>query len=186
MKNLSLIPITAALITICSCSFVERNTIGLFAGDSKKVEQVPFASSSSPQAEVERPQEAASASNASTQKLHDGNTAKVNVANLPNKPLSKLENDNSDSQVEVIWAIPQEPVEGFNIHYGYTRDNLNKTVKVNAKQLMRYEDPKYGFVYRHLIKNLEESKSIYVSLSAYNGDKESEASSIFEVTVNKK
>lgn len=188
MKTPTLITTLYILLSFTSCSFIERNTLGLFASNTSQQEQTPFVSSpNAATSKLENTEFDSSRQLETLNKVNEkpsyDNSAKVNIANLPSHSTTRAEPQKPSSEVEVIWAIPQEPVEGFIIRYGYTRDNLEKLVKVDAKKLQRYDDPKYGFIYRHIIRNLENSKSIYVTLAAYNGDKESEPSNIFEVGV---
>ncbi|MBN8549927.1 MAG: hypothetical protein J0M12_11480 [Deltaproteobacteria bacterium] len=150
-------------ISLSSCSFIERNTIGLFSADSAQ------AGFSSPQQPVP---------------AEDGtNLSRVTVK--PQAP-APTATPAPGTRVEVIWAIPKDPVDGFIIRYGYTKTELKFEEKVHGTALDRFDDPKYGFVYRYVLKNVPANTTVYVSLIAYTGNEQSAPSPVFEVAPRKK
>lgn len=154
---------TLAVIVLSGCSFVERNTLGLFRADSV---QPGF---SSPGLEP--------ATSAPPPSVSEHTTTVTMSPRYPaSGPAVEL-----GSRVEVIWAIPQEPVDGYVVRYGYTRDDLKFEEKIPAEKLDRYEDPQYGFVYRHVLKDVPPNSTVFVSLSAYTGRNTSPPSTVFEV-----
>jgi hypothetical protein len=72
--------------------------------------------------------------------------------------------------VEVIWEIPSEPVDGFVIRYGQTRDNLSKETTILRSELREESDPNYGSIYRYAIRDIPEDQSVFVSVAAFKGD----------------
>ena len=106
-------------------------------------------------------------------------------APLPGTPLAveKLQRPqkSAPTDVEILWEIPQQPVDGFVIRYGFSRSGLDKTVKVKAMDIEKIDDPVHGPVIRYLLKDIPSDKRIYITVSAYSGDKESDASGMFEV-----
>ena len=87
----------------------------------------------------------------------------------------------SPPDVEVIWAIPDSPVEQYIIQYGFSRESLNNSVTVSAANLERYEDPAHGFVYKYVLKGIPEFQTIFVSLTAQAGEETSPPSPVFEI-----
>lgn len=153
-RRLLIICITLSVFS--ACSFVERNTIGLFRHDDAS----PGFSSTTPVAPS------------------DPDPVSVNVQP---KPEAKVETVVPGTRVEVIWEIPKDPVDGYIIRYGFNRDKLEFEEKVSSSSLDRFEDPKFGFVYRHVLKNVPPEKSVFVSLTAYTGTERSAPSPVFEV-----
>ena len=144
------------LITIFSlnaCEFLSRNTVGLFDGDTP-----PLATT---QANVETKEASRFSSTATS-----GPTDKIPAP----------------SDVAIVWKIPQDPVDGFVVHYGYNKDLLSNEIRVKCDALEKFEDPANGFVYRYYLKSLPENKVIFVSLSSFKGDAVSRPSSVWAVS----
>lgn len=101
---------------------------------------------------------------------------KVNIQALETEkpPIEK-------SYLELIWQIPSGPTEGFVIRYGYSRDKLEFETKVGVNDLERYEDPSYGYVYRYLLQDQPDDKSVFVAIASFDKDKTSEFSEIYEI-----
>ena len=85
------------------------------------------------------------------------------------------------TDVEVVWAVPTEPVEGYVIHYGLSKTTLTLKDRVNVERLERIEDPVRGALFRYLLKGVPTDRAIYVSVAAFEGEEESEPSEILEV-----
>lgn len=85
------------------------------------------------------------------------------------------------SNIEVVWAVPAEPVEGFVIYYGLSRDNLEFKVRVAAESLEQTQDNERGLVYRYVVRDVAADKPVYLAISAYSGDKASPLSEIREI-----
>lgn len=152
------------LAALSGCNFLERNTIGLFSADSAQ------AGFKSPEV---RPIPAPEKSELSHVTVEAHAPAVATSAPAPG------------TRVEVIWAIPKDPVDGFIVRYGYTKGELKFEEKVASSALDRFDDPKYGFVYRHVLKNVPTDKPVYVTLSAYHGAEVSAPSPVFEVAPTK-
>ena len=102
-------------------------------------------------------------------------TARVPIENLD---ASKIKRTN----VEILWEIPKDPVDGFIVNYGYQRNNLEFMEKVYTPDVDTFHDPKLGEVFRYTLQNTPPDKTIYVAISAFIGDTVSDRSEIFEVT----
>lgn len=152
----------ALLSSLSSCSFIERNTIGLF--------------DSSPSGQFTSP---------APEAIEQENAPLAPVETPPNELVAALQapaaTPADKSGVEVLWEIPAEPVDGFVIRYGYDRASLLQEKKVSASQLERFEDARFGFVYRFVLKDVEPNKPVFVSLTAFNGSKLSAPSPAFQV-----
>jgi hypothetical protein len=149
-------------LSLSGCEFLHRNTIGLFT----------------PQiSENQRPERTfSSASQSGDEELRRATTT-IGVEKLPTP--SEQE---KGSQIEIIWEIPKEPVDGFVIHYGFSKDHLEKVVRLKAGEIEKYEDPKFGFVYRYKLKDIPKNKSVFVALATFQGGVTSELSEVFPVT----
>ena len=152
--------ITRVLIT--SSLYLSLSACSLLSGNTPPT----------PEAVTTKPSETTSVpTNAATPK-----TAKVTIESLAEKKSSTL------SDIEILWQIPVQPVEGFVINYGYDKAILDLNVKIATKDLEKFEDPKHGFVYRYVLGDVPLSKTVYVSIAAYNGTKVSLPSEIFPVS----
>lgn len=98
------------------------------------------------------------------------------------KRLEKQEvHESTLSDIEVTWKVPDAPVDGFTIHYGYSPTNISSDVRVEARTLIPEEDPRLGPVYRYRLVNLPKTTPVYVTISAYLGAEESYPSDPMEV-----
>lgn len=85
------------------------------------------------------------------------------------------------TNVELVWQVPEDPVDGFVVRYGFQRGSLEHEIKVTTAQLERYEDPSYGFVYRYILKEVPSDESVFISIAAFKGAVVSQAGDVFEV-----
>ena len=151
-------------ISVSSCSFLERNTIGLFSADSTQ------AGFSSPEQRPVPAEEPAALSQVTVK-------AQAPADTKPPAP---------GTRVEIIWAIPKDPVDGFIVRYGFSKSDLKFEEQIASAKLDRFDDPKYGFVYRHVLKDVPVNSSVFVSLIAYTGTEKSAPSPVFEVAPTKR
>lgn len=85
------------------------------------------------------------------------------------------------SDVEIVWQIPEEAVEGYVIRYGFDRTNLDQEIKVQAADIEKFEDKRFGYVYRYVLADVPPDKTLFISIAAFNGSSISLPSAIFEV-----
>lgn len=85
------------------------------------------------------------------------------------------------SDVEVLWEIPQRSVDGFVVRYGYSREVLDGQVKLAAGEVERFDDPVHGMVYHYVLRNVPPDRKVFVTVSAFQGQRESEPSVVLEV-----
>lgn len=64
--------------------------------------------------------------------------------------------------VEMSWEIPAEPVDAFVLYLGNSPENLNTEIHLKISDLQVVADNKY----RYVIKPVESSEPMYVSLAA--------------------
>lgn len=151
-------------VLLSGCSFVERNTIGLFSSESETAELPPASTV------VMRDQ--------TTQKPEAKNPSKVPVEGKIEKPIDR-------DIIEVLWKIPEERPDGFVLRYGFERNALSFTVELQESEVEKFDHPKFGYVYRYEIDNYPPNKSVFVALQTKIGTKLSDPSDIFEVAPNK-
>lgn len=65
---------------------------------------------------------------------------------------------------ELTWDVPEEPVEGFIIYSGNTPDNLSTETRLDLSDLRMIEGKKF----RYLIRAVDDSANLYVSIAATN------------------
>jgi hypothetical protein len=105
-------------------------------------------------------------------------TARVEII-----PLAQATGELSD--VEIMWHIPTDPVEGFVVKYGFERSSINEETRILTKDLEQVETPQFGKVFRFVLGNIPVDRPLYISIAAFSGDKVSKASDIFEVKAEK-
>ena len=88
---------------------------------------------------------------------------------------------NPVTDVEILWGIPAQPVDGFVIYYGYEAENLPYQQKVAVNDLGKFEDDKFGFVYRFVLKGIPANKDLKVSIAAVSDGKITAPSDVFTV-----
>ena len=108
--------------------------------------------------------------------LTDNKPSNVSIENL------EAGRSRTISDVEIVWQIPDESVEGYLINYGFETNNLEKIIKIKTSSLERFQDNKYGAVYRYVIPSIPLNKTVYITISAFNGDNISEPSKVFKVS----
>ena len=99
-------------------------------------------------------------------------------------PVQQLDSEKADN-LEIVWQASDEGVKTFVIRYGMNPETLTEEIRVDAAQVERYEDPEYGPVFRHVLKNLPTGRSIFVSIASINEFGTSVPSSVFEVQAEK-
>ena len=155
MRAISII-ITIGLLASSGCTFVERNTIGLFRGG-------------------EGTEAALGGEEGTTGTSPDPTSSTRAARGEPSPPVP------APSDIEIVWEMPKAAVDGYLIRYGASRERLTTEVRVNASDLMREEDTDHGFVYRYLLKGVPADKVVFVSIAAITGDQVSAPSEVLEV-----
>lgn len=159
MRNILILLLLSILLS--GCSFLDRNTTGLFTeGESS---EPPPASQI-----VKRPKTDA--------------TAKATTTSVPIEG-GELEQRTSVERdiLEVLWKIPEERPDFYIIEYGFTQDSLNFSVELAESEVEKFDHPQYGYVYRYQINNFPPNKNAFVALKTKSGEQVSERSEIFEV-----
>lgn len=114
--------------------------------------------------------------------VHSKNTDNTVRASLKNEPMPVFENTPAQySNVDVVWVKPVTPVDGYQIYYGYSPEQLEFQEKVYVDELKEVTDPAHGTVYRYTLESMPEGTDIYVSLAAFVGEDQSEKSEVFRV-----
>ena len=85
------------------------------------------------------------------------------------------------SDIEVVWAIPDEKVEGYVINYGFEANQMDRVIKLKSANLEKFEDKNYGFVFRYVLSGIPRARTVYIAISAYNGTMVSAPSKVFKV-----
>lgn len=106
------------------------------------------------------------------------------LANSPTDPAqtsSQAAKASEFSEVEMVWEISQQPVDRYLIRYGFSRDNLDKEIRVSTQVLNTASDPQFGTVYKYTLKGIPRNESVFVSIAAENEGELSAPSEVFEV-----
>jgi len=113
----------------------------------------------------------------STPSLSEGSlpTTQSEVVDTQKAPPAK-----SQQGIEVAWKVPSEPVDGYIIRYGETPDSLQSEVRVSIIEIREEQDPELGPVFRYLIRGVQGSKRLFVSIAAFKGDVVSNFSDVLE------
>ena len=158
------------LITLSACQTLHNNTIGLFTGPS------------SPE------QTQAPAQAKKTTSTFQSSTHRTDVMAGETKPTTTIEVEKlhpekkqKKSLVEIIWAIPKEPVDAYVIKYGYSKESLDHQTTLNVKDIEKYEDKHHGYVYRYFVQDVPDKDKIFVSMASVKGNNTSAFTEVFEV-----
>jgi hypothetical protein len=101
-------------------------------------------------------------------------TTQVAVKELEKTKDQKLEN------IEITWQAPTDPVEGYIIRYGSTQEQLDNQEVIYVKELESIPDEKHGRIFRHNLTNIPSDQPMFVEITAFQGELQSEPSEIFE------
>ncbi len=153
--TLPLVLLVSLVFVVQGCSFIERNTIGLFSSERPKT----FAEKN-----AQHP-------------------IKTSAGHVSIEPMATpVPTESPYSKVELIWAVPPQSVEAFVIYYGTDAATLDQQVKVVVTDLDKYEDPEKGQVFRYVLDNLPKKQSVFFSVAPVSGETVSERSPVVEVT----
>lgn len=83
--------------------------------------------------------------------------------------------------IEILWKIPESPVDGFLIQYGNSKENLDQEIKISSDDVEKLDHPKYGPTYRYLLHGFSKNEKIFVAVSAISDTLVSSPSEVFEV-----
>ncbi|MBX7143760.1 MAG: hypothetical protein K1X79_04865 [Oligoflexia bacterium] len=169
MRTLKFALLASLLAAQIGCGFTYRNTIGLF--DSAPAKQSAFTSPATapePETSVVKPEPS-----------QDTTPTTETLAQTP--PSTATRSAIQATQVELLWEIPKDAVDGYIIRYGLDREKLDHVKRVPASALERFEDSKLGFVYRYVLSDVPEKSSVFVSLSAFVGEHVSTQSQVLEL-----
>ena len=85
------------------------------------------------------------------------------------------------TDIEVIWEVPSEPVDGFIVRYGNAREALSVEKRVRVDELQKLDDSERGPVYRYLIRGIPSTERIFLTVTAFKGDAISVPTRVFEI-----
>ena len=86
------------------------------------------------------------------------------------------------TDIEIIWTAADDGADGYIVRYGYDKDNLNMTDKVSIGEVINIQDPTHGHIVKYIVRNIEASKKLYISVASYKDGTESIPSQIFVVS----
>jgi len=84
-------------------------------------------------------------------------------------------------EVEVTWAVPEEAVDSYVLHYGTSRENLDKELMIEGPMLERTTGANQLPMYRYVLKGVPVYQNLYIALSAVRGGGVSPMTEIIEV-----
>ena len=70
--------------------------------------------------------------------------------------------------VEILWRVPTDTVERYQILWGNDESNLDQKVVVEVRDLTKVDHPKFGPVFRYELRQVPMDQAIYLSLRAEN------------------
>jgi hypothetical protein len=90
----------------------------------------------------------------------------------------KLDEEQENKQVEILWALPETPVDAYILRYGYDKENLSEELRIAADEVEIIEVEEYGKVNRFLLRHLPPGQSVFVSLASERAGKVSKFSEV--------
>lgn len=145
---------------LVGCSTLYDNTVGLFVGERSQPKPLEVSASDKTLSKT-------------SEKFQSESPTRVTIESGDQPAAS--------DELEVLWKIPAEPVDGFVLRYGFSREALTEEVVLKVDDLEKADDPDFGFVYRHILKNVPPSKRVFVSLASQSEGRTTEFSDVFEV-----
>lgn len=106
---------------------------------------------------------------------NDSKEDKLPSVSISSTPSNKAEN------VEVLWQVESTPPEGFILKYGESPQLLSAEVRILTTELEKVSEPKFGSVYRYVIKGIQPESRLFVSIASFSGTLESAFSNPTEV-----
>ena len=95
--------------------------------------------------------------------------------------MAEAEPEAGGSDVEIVWQVPDDPVDSFKLFYGYSADAVDSEVTVAISDLDEIEDPVYGKVYRYVLQGVLPEQSVFVAIAAVKNGVASNRSDVFEI-----
>lgn len=96
-------------------------------------------------------------------------TASSRIANKPK------------NQVEIIWGIPDAPVDSYQIEYQLEGARKVQKLEVSTTSIDKIDHPNHGYVFRYLLDQIPPGKGLKVRITGkYKGDL-SAPSDVFEI-----
>jgi len=86
-----------------------------------------------------------------------------------------------ENAIEIIWELPQNPVDGYVLKYGFSADKLTTQLTLSLNDIERYEDPRFGFVYRYYLPSIPANKRVFLTLATIRGNQISAPSDLMEI-----
>ena len=85
------------------------------------------------------------------------------------------------SDVEVLWAVPDEPVDRFILRYGSNKESLEKEISLTPLQLTTVISPQHGKAFRYLITGIPKDQILFLTLASAKGEEISKPTEVFEI-----
>lgn len=85
------------------------------------------------------------------------------------------------TDIELVWEVPTEPVDGFIVRYGENREALVTEKKLAVQELETRTDAERGGVYRYVIRGIPSTQRLFLTVAAFKGDVVSVPTQVFEV-----
>ncbi|MCB0309743.1 MAG: hypothetical protein KDD42_00830 [Bdellovibrionales bacterium] len=146
------------LFTFNGCNFVERNTIGLFDSEEPAVDTL-------------------GTETASLEEQSDSSS----IATEDSLPDKLVETEDADSNIEIVWEIPEEDVDEYIIRYGYTKDSLDFVKRLVPDQIDRVEEENHGTVFHYILEGFPPQKTVYITLESVKEGSYSAPTEVFVV-----
>jgi hypothetical protein len=80
--------------------------------------------------------------------------------------------------IEILWQVPAESVDGYVIRWGTQREALTSEKKISLSEIQKLKHPDFGEVYRYIIQGVNTPDQLYVTLAAIHGKEISAASEV--------
>jgi hypothetical protein len=145
------------LVPLSGCSTLYRYTIGIFDEDINENQNV-----------------ATSITNQAESSPVDSSISRKGVAIQG----AASDREQRREDIEILWKIPQEEVEGFIISYRIGQSGKPLQEKVYAENLEKFDEKSVGFVYRYVVRDIPSSHTVYATIASFRGDQVSSPSEV--------
>ncbi|NLF24217.1 MAG: hypothetical protein GX589_00975 [Deltaproteobacteria bacterium] len=80
------------------------------------------------------------------------------------------------------WEIPDQPVDSYQIRYGFSENQLDSEITLKVSELETFEDPVHGPAYRYYLHEIDPEQTLYLTISAFHADEKSEESKVYKIS----
>lgn len=83
--------------------------------------------------------------------------------------------------IKILWAKPSKVPLYYHLHYGFSSEEINKTIKLKVEELTTFEDRVYGSVFSYELGGVPNDKNVFIFMRSENSNGISAPSQVLKV-----